>query len=464
MSIGLYEERNVITRDVCNDVENGRRFAKHFGGRVRYIQKWNKFYVYDGGKWCEDDTSRVMKFAKKTASIIYAEAADAESDSLRKDLAAWAKASHARGRLDAMIEMAKSEPPIPATHDVFDSDPWLLNCANGTVNLRNGRLLPHDATEMHTKSTGVIYPESGDDDPMAWLGFLATVFDGQTDLMQFVQRLAGMTLVGDVFEHILALLHGVGANGKSTYIETTMRAMGSYAIKCPAGLLMASHSERHPTELADLYRARLVAVCETGEGQRLDERLCKELTGGDTIRARRMREDFWQFQPSHTAYLVTNHKPTVRGVDHGLWRRLRLIPFNVVIPDEKQDKTLGKKLDAELGLILRWMVQGCLEWHRNGLNPPQTVMAATSDYRTESDTFGIWFDEAMRVDVEGEVRAADAFKAYQEWCKDANEKPANMRRFGDRMSERISGKRKCSGIIYEGVAWASEGPTGQSGQ
>jgi len=450
-----------VEQDRCNDVWNGKRFARQFGHRVRYISKWNKFYTYRAGHWAEDDTETVMKLAKRAASLIYAEAAEVESDSLRKDLVAWAKTSHGRGRLEATLEMAKPEHPIPATYDVFDADPWLLNCANGTVDLRTGNLRLHDSEDMLTRTTGVVYPTAGDDDPMEWLRFLLTMFDGQTDLISFNQRLWGITLVGQVLEHILAILHGVGANGKSTYIETGMKAMGSYALKCPAGLLMASHSERHPTELADLYRARLVAVCETGEGQRLDERLCKELTGGDTIRARRMREDFWSFQPSHTAFLVTNHKPTVRGVDHGIWRRLRPIPFNVVIPEAQQDKQLGAKLEAELPLILRWMVQGCLEWQRSGLNPPESVMAATSDYRTESDTFGIWFNEAMKVAPEGTVRASDAFKAYQEWCKDANERPLNMRRFGDRMGERIIGKRRCNGIVYEGVCWHETEPTEQ---
>jgi putative DNA primase/helicase len=227
--------------------------------------------------------------------------------------------------------------------------------------------------------------------------------------------------------------------------------MGDYAMKAPAGLLMRSHGERHPTELADLHGRRLVAVSETEEGRRLDERLVKEVTGGDTIRARRMREDFWEFEPSHQVVLVTNHKPVVRGTDNGIWRRIRLIPFTVTIPTEKEDKQLKEKLKRELPLILKWIAEGCIEWQRSGLRDPSQVMAATSSYKTESDTFALWFDGHMKVEPRGTIKASMAWECYQKWCETYEEKAMTARRFGERMAEKIVGKRSSNGTWYDGV-------------
>lgn len=282
--------------------------------------------------------------AKEVADAIYKEAALQEDPDQQESLAKWAKTSHSCIRLEAMLSLAKSEQPIPISHESLDSDPWLINCENGTVDLRTSELRPHSAGDLLTKSTGVEYAVDAGDEPILWLDFLATIFRGDAELIGFLRRLMGSALPGEVIEHLLPIFYGGGANGKSVFIETAMAAMGEYAMKAPAGLLMASRGERHPTELADLYGARLVAITETGDGQRLDERLVKETTGGDTIRARRMREDFWQFKPSHLSVLVTNHQPIVRGTDNGIWRRLRLVPFTVTIPEADQDRSFRRSV------------------------------------------------------------------------------------------------------------------------
>ncbi|WP_168206581.1 phage/plasmid primase, P4 family [Lacipirellula limnantheis] len=446
-----------VKPDTCTDVANARRFSAAHGHRIRFVYVWNKWLVFTGARWEFDVSGAVMRAAKDVADGIYKEAATCEDHDEQEALVKWAKTSHSRTRLDAMIELAKSEEPIPASHESFDADPWLLNCVNGTVDLRSGSLHPHAACDMLSKSTGVEYPVEAGDEPVLWLEFLEKIFRGDVELIGFVQRLMGSALPGEVIEHLLAIFYGGGANGKSVLIETILASLGEYAMKAPAGLLMASRGERHPTELADLFGKRLVAITETGDGQRLDERLVKETSGGDTIRARRMREDFWQFKPSHLSVLVTNHKPVVRGTDNGIWRRLRLVPFTVTIPEAQQDKRLPTKLLNERGAILRWMVQGCVEWQRSGLQAPPQVMAATEEYRGESDTFGQWFDEHLKAEPSlgymASVKASAAFASYKAWCEEIGERNLSNRRFGERMAERITGKRVSNGTYYEGISW-----------
>ena len=429
------------------DLGNGERFVAMEGDNVRYIYKWNKWLVWTGKLWAEDHHGAVARFAKQTAKAIYREAEFAKDDNEAYEITRWAKWSQSRSRLEAMIELAKSDKPIPISHESLDADPWLLNCDNGTVDLRTGALRPHDRGDLNTKTTGVEYPDEPGVDAVLFEEFLYQIFDGNAKLIRFLQRLMGSALPGVVQEHILPIFHGSGANGKSVFIETLMGAMGEYAMKAPAGLLMASRGDKHPTEFADLFGKRLVAICETGDGQRLDERMVKESTGGDTIRARRMREDFWQFQPSHLAVLVTNHRPLVRGTDHGIWRRLRLVPFTVTIPEAEQDKKLPEKLKSELPAILKWLVQGCLDWQREGLQAPDEVLAATEGYRTESDTLAMWLDECCEVGHLLEAKASVAYQDYCHWCELGKEKTLTQRAFGLRLTEQSFTRREASGRI-----------------
>jgi putative DNA primase/helicase len=229
-------------------------------------------------------------------------------------------------------------------------------------------------------------------------------------------------------------------------------------MNAPPGLLMATKSDRHPTELADLHGKRLVAAVETADGGYLSEALVKQLTGGDSIRARRMREDFWQFQVSHTVILATNHKPTIRGTDHGIWRRIRLVPFAVTIPDAEQDKQLVAKLRAEWPAILRWAVVGCIDWQRNGLGAPAEVQQATESYRTESDVLGAFLEERCIVGDGRHVRAGDLYQAYKRWADEHGEHVESLTRFGGRITERgfSKGRDYHNRVVYLGLGLVSD--------
>nr|WP_261360804.1 phage/plasmid primase, P4 family [Aeoliella straminimaris] len=421
------------------------RFGMHF----RYVGTWNKWLVWEGGRWRRDDTAAVHRLAQSTVRAIFDEARDEPDDARRNSLAKWALSSQSNGRLESMIKIAATQPEIAIHHDELNRHPHLLNCQNGVVDLRTGDLLPHDPHHLLTQTTGLDYPTESVS-PELWLETLGTIFAGDTSMVQFVQRLFGLGVLGEVVEHLLAIFHGAGANGKSLVVETAMGAMGDYAVKAPRDFCIASKHEQHPTAIADLYSRRLVVITETGDGQRLDEALIKELTGGDTLRARRMREDYWQFTPSHLALMVTNHQPMVKGTDNGIWRRLKMVPFDVVIPPEKQDPELPRKLKAEWPKILRWMVDGYLDYQRRGLDPPAAVQEATNAYRSEMDSFGVFINECCTLG-QG-LLAKGLYKSYSNWCDQRGEKPVAGKTFAKRMDTTpgISSYRS-NGTVYEGI-------------
>lgn len=434
------------------DTGNGERFASQHGFNVRHCHPWSKTLIWDGRRWALDESGEEMRLAKRTARSIWLEAAKAESEATRKRLGDWAAASEKRDRLNAMIALARSEQPIPISVETMDSDGWLLNVENGTVDLHTGQLREHRREDYLTKLCPLEYPTEAGDDPVLWLEFLDRIFAGNAPLIRFVQKLMGLSLVGEVVEHILPICWGGGANGKSVLIETWLGMLGGdYASKAAANLLMTTKHDRHPTELATLHGKRLVAAVESADGSRLSESLMKELTGGDSIQARRMREDFWQFRPSHTVVLATNHKPVIRGTDLGIWRRIRLIPFTVTIPEAEQDKHLASRLRAEWPSILRWAVAGCLDWQRNGLQAPDEVSRATEGYRADSDLLGEFISECCVTGEHYEVQAKVLYARYKAWTEERGEFVETQTRIGLRLAERGLRKEKRQRVFYRGI-------------
>ncbi|MEM9186091.1 MAG: phage/plasmid primase, P4 family [Planctomycetota bacterium] len=439
------------------DVGNGERFARDHAKVARYVGAWRRWLVWNGKRWKLDDEWAVMRLAKRTAKEIISDARGIENAELQEDIAKHWIASQARSRLDSMVYLAASEKPFPINHEHLDADSELLNCGNGVVDLTTGELLPHSSGRLMSLSTNVEYPDDAGAESPLWLDFLDRIFAGDVDLIRFLQRLMGVALFGEQREHLLPVFHGNGANGKSVFVSAVQHALGEYAVAAPPGLLIASNNERHPTELAVLFRRRLVVVSETRDAQRLDEGLVKAITGGDRIAARRMREDFWEFNPSHLAIVVTNHRPIVRGTDNGIWRRLRLVPFEVTIPPEEQDRTLPEKLRREAPAILKWMVQGCLDWQRHRLSEPPAVMVATQEYRTESDTLARWIaDECVELAV-ATMLAGDGFACYQAWCEREGEAAMSLKKFGERMRSKYANRRSKKGRIYEGIGLRGDG-------
>jgi putative DNA primase/helicase len=418
------------------EVANALRLAKKHGVNVRWCDPWGKFLVWDGRRWAVDQECRADALAKDIFQSLWDEIAalgrSSEVDDELKELLRFAKQTGTAHGIEAMLKLVRSEPGIAISPNALDTDPWSFNVANGTIDLRTGKLRPHRREDRMTKLCPVTYDPAADC-PM-WLRFLGDVTAGDTALQRYLRKAAGCSLTGDTREHVLFFLYGTGANGKSTFVNTVLEMMGpDYAMKAPPDLLLVKSKDAHPTERADLAGKRFVACIEADEGKRLAEALVKELTGNDPLRARHMREDFWQFQPTHKVWLAANHKPIIRGTDLGIWRRIKLIPFIVTLPDDKQDKGLQEKLRAELAGILNWALLGCIEWQAEGLAEPQAVASATSGYRRQQDVLGGFLEECCVVAPDVRARAGDLLAAYRHWSGDDR---MTQRRLGETLTER----------------------------
>ncbi len=416
------------------DMGNAERLVQAHGQDLRYCHLLGKWVVWDGCRWRIDARGDVVRLAKDTVRSIYTEAAEAGDEDTRKATAKHAVRSEGAARLDAMITLAQSEPGVPVDPDELDRNRWLLNVRNGTIDLRNGELLPHDRGHLITKLATVDY------DPAAtcptFEAFLERIMAGNDGLIRFLQRAAGYSLTGDTSERALLILHGEGRNGKSTLLEVLRTILGDYAVRTPTDTLMAKRDTGIPNDVAALRGARFVSASEADEGRRLAEATIKDLTGGDTISARFMRGEFFNFAPEFKLWLGTNHKPVIRGTDRAIWDRIRLVPFAVRIPDADQDKRLREKLLDEAPGILAWAVEGCLAWQQDGLGEPQEVRDATAGYRAEMDVLGAFLEDRCVVHERAQVTAKALYAAYQEWCDETGEKPLTQKAVGLRLAER----------------------------
>jgi putative DNA primase/helicase len=413
------------------DTANGQRLAARYGGELKYVGPWG-WLSWDGRRWRRDDLGQVERLAKDTAFAIYHEAADAAPNDLQaKAVATWAKASLMRSKLDAMLWAAQSEESIVTRSTDFDANKWLFNCLNGTIDLHTGKLKPHDRDDRITRLAPV------DFDPAAkcelWLEFLATIFDDNGPLIAFFQKAVGYSLTGDTSEQSWFLLHGTGANGKSTAMQVLLKLTGEYGLQADPSAFLAKSHDTVSNDIARLHGARFVSAIEVGEGRRLAEVTVKQLTGGDTMTARFLYKESFEFNPELKLWLVGNHKPRITGTDNATWRRVLMIPFNVTIPPAKRDTELPNKLIAELPGILAWAVRGCLAWQKDRLQPPAIVTTATEAYRNEQDVIGGWLSECciQEPNVWAPSKALlDSYHAYSDDTK------LSARELGRRLAER----------------------------
>ena len=360
----------------------------------------------------------------------------------------WAKECQKATVTAHVLALARSK--LKMSSDIFDTDPWLLNCPNGTLDLRTGNLRPHRPEDLLTMLAGADYIE--DAKAPRWEAFICRILGGSVELVRFVQKAAGYSLTGLTTEQVFFVPYGTGANGKSTFTGILTEAAGDYGKALPRGLLIAQKFEGHPTMLADLFRVRIAVSSEVKAGTEWDEERIKALTGGDKIKARRMREDFWDFSPTHKIWLNTNHQPATKDNSEGFWRRIRLIPFTVTIPREERDPNLMEKLREELPGILAWAVQGCLLWHREGLGCPDEVVAATSQYRERQDPFGRFLAECCDLQADLRVQARDLQQAHDRWAQQFREERLSPKELSTTMLERGFQGKKASAVYYFGLA------------
>jgi putative DNA primase/helicase len=439
------------------EVANAQRLVEQHGANLRYCARWQHFLVWDGRRFKRDAGAiAVERLAKATVRTIYTEAGEAKEAGERKDLSRWAQQSETRSQIANMIALTRSEPGIAIEPEQLDADPWLLNCRNGTLNLRTGEMHEHCREDLITKLVDVDYISNAD--CPTWLALLERILPTE-GLRHFFQRAVGYSLTGDTREQVLFMCLGTGANGKTTTMEGCSRLLGDYGRRTDFGTFLAQDQERVRNDLAGLVGARFVSAVEVDQGRRLSEVVVKELTGGDTISARFLYGEFFEFTPQFKLWLAANHKPEVRGADHAIWRRIRLIPFTVTIPVAEQDRTLPEQLQAELPGMLAWAVRGCLEWQAHGLSEPDEVRDATLAYKEEMDILGGFISDRCAVAVGNKESAASLFDAYVVWAQDSGEQPVTKRTFGRLLRDRGFADGKGTGGVRMWVGLCLSGGT-----
>lgn len=438
------------------DSANADAIVREHGKGYLYVVEWEAWIAWDGKRWDRTGArARVLHAAMLTARLEHYRASvrlreleeeyrqsllqkqrDEEMEARIKNeqrVLKWHEQSQNMSRIEAAAKALETR--LVVSMKDLDRDPWLLNVANGTLDLRTADLRPHEPSDRITQICDVEWDDNAR--APAWEAFVHGAMGKDLTLTLYLQRLIGYSLTALTTEHLLVFFHGEGNNGKSTFVQTLRALLGEYACSAPRDLLFEDKSgQRHPAELARLYGKRMAVCAEVGEHVTLDEAKVKDLTGGDAIAVRRMREDFWDLEPTHTLFVAGNHKPIVRGNDLGIWRRIRLIPWLVIVEAKDVDRDLPRKLRAEASGILRWAVQGCLEWQRIGLETPTVVLEATTEYRAESDALGEFLDKHMVFEAAGRVSRQSLRERYEAWCVEAGHKPFGPKKVGQRLRER----------------------------
>ena len=401
-------------------------FAECYAESLRYIDKTGRWLGWDGIRWKDDETQLARYFAR---GICRGRAACCNEKQAR-----LARNIASAKTVAAVERLAQSDRRLVATVDQFDSDPWALNTPAGIIDLRSGRMRPHDPAAFMTKVTAV--PPDFEMPTPIWEKFLKRIFDENLPLIEFNQRVAGYALTGSTQEHSLFFCFGCGANGKSTYLNQLIAAVGDYHRTAPIETFTSSTNDHHPTGIAGLRGARMVTAVEVEEGRRWNESRIKALTGADKITARLMRQDFFDFVPQFKLLASGNHKPGLRSVDEAIRRRINLIPFAVTIPPEERDPELADKLKAELPGILAWMVVGCADWQEHGLAPPKIVTDSTAAYLESEDALSAWLDDMAERDLQGLTKISDLFGSWSRWANLAGEFVGTSKRFSQSLESR----------------------------
>lgn len=420
---------------LCTDAGNAQGIAKDHREHVRFVHDWKCWVMWDGRRWREDTSGAIIALAEEYVRGLYAAAVDLPNAEHRKKLAAHAIKCLGRQRLEAAVELLKAENGISIRQETLDAEPLLINCRNGVLNLDTDELLPHHPSFMMTKLAGAEYRP--DARCPTWERFIKEVTLGREELAGYLQRALGYALTGDTSEQVLFLLHGVGANGKSTLLDVVRSVLGDYARTASFDTFLAQRQAGSPRDdLAYLSGARFVCATEPRADGRLDESVVKQLTGGEAISCRRLYGPIFEYRPTYKLFLACNQKPTIRGTDHGIWRRVKLVPFDMVVPENQQRKHLAEELLEERDGILTWMVRGCRDWLFMGLSTPNEVNEVTEEYREDFDPFGEFIRECCDVGPQLSAPAMELYRAYKAFCEKGGVPAHSMTSLGRYLSER----------------------------
>ena len=444
-------------QDPFTDVWNANLLFEKYGDVLKYCDALGGWFIWDGSHWKKDDAFQILRLAKNTVKQMY-QMAKVRND---KFLFKHAVKSESEMKLKSMVNLTRCEKGIAVNNNQFDSDSYLLNCKNGTLNLETGELRLHTREDYLTRKIELNYDPNLD--CPEWKRFLMTVFQGDTQIIDFMQKAVGYSLSGSIKEQCIFILYGIGMNGKSTFLKHIFRILGDYALNTPASTLMEKYNDSIPNDIARLKGVRFVTALESGKTRVLAEAQIKQLTGDDPISARFLHCEYFDFFATFKIFFATNHKPNISGTDKGIWRRIRTIPFEKVIAQEEVDKELDGKLSKEYEGILAWAVEGFKKWQQEGLGEVAKIIEATNEYQEESDVIGSYIEERCLVGPECKVQTSVFLKDVQSWAKDNGLRYVNRNEFIDYMKRKgfVKERQTCGegrgNIFWRGVGLKVEG-------
>ncbi|ANS51273.1 DNA primase [Bacillus thuringiensis] len=416
------EARPADRKFMLTEMGNAERIVAEYGHVIRFVNG-SGWYTWDGKRWKEDRSRKVERITSKTLRNLL------KSEDERE--VKWGRQCEKRViRMNSIKDMI---PLVPAQREAFDTHPYVLNVENGVIDLKTGELLPHNRDFMLTKMVNIEF-KKGEDCPN-WKAFLESIFkdtEGNTDyeLIDFIQKSIGYSLTSDISEQVMFFLYGSGRNGKSTFINMIKNLLGDYAKQTNSETFIKKKNDNGANnDIARLVGSRFVSAVESEEGQQLSEGLVKQITGGEPITARFLRQEYFEFQPEFKVFFTTNHKPIIKGIDEGIWRRVRMIPFTITIPKEKINRKLSEKLSLEISGILNWAIEGCLKWQREGLGEPKSIRVATDKYKEEMDIIEPFIVDRCFLSPLAKIEAKELYTVYSRWCEDEGEIALKNRTF-----------------------------------
>lgn len=412
------------------ELGNAERIVYYHGDNIRYCNEL-EWLIWNGKQWQEDSKRNIEALAAKTLRGLYQESKTEEDRYRAKQLNDWAKKCEKRAiRINSILDV---RPMVSIKKKDLDAHKFLFNCDNGVIDLRTGELTNHERDLLFSKISPIEYKKSAE--CPNWMSFLESIFltpDGKADheLIEYLQKAIGYALTGDTKEQVMFFLFGNGRNGKSTFINVIQDILGDYSRQTNSDTFLKKKNDSGiNNDVARLDGARFVSAVESEEGQQLSEALVKQITGGEKMSARFLRQEYFEFTPEFKVFFTTNHKPIIKGGDNGIWRRIKLIPFTVTIPEEKIDADLPEKLKMEMPGVLRWVVEGCLKWQAEGLKDPKAVKEATKGYREDMDILGPYINENCTVSDDEKIEAKTLFENYKKWCYQNDEMDLKNRSF-----------------------------------
>ena len=450
IKIGLIEPTINKTIDPAEssmtDWARAKIFADNHRDIVRYSYTMNCWYIWDGKRWKPDHSGGIFQLAKLTIHNMYNDVLPNIDDyDKKKKFAISLVRAENQHALKAMLDSASNEPDIPIDVLDFDKQLDMINVNNGVVCLNTGKLLPHDKNYNMTKMLSLDYDRGAKCD--TWLDFLNTTFQGDSELIEFIQRFLGYSLTGYTDEQVFCIFYGHGSNGKGTLIDTVMNVMGEYAKTTEPETIIKKKYERSSTnDLADLWGSRFVTTSETETYQELDEGRIKRITGQDPIKCRFLYKELFEYIPEYKLILLTNHEPIIKSHDYSIWRRVLKVPFNMKLPREQWNLNLRRELLDEREGIFNWLVKGAVAWKKDGLKIPDAVIKATEEYKEELDVIGDFITMCADTGVKYSVKNTHLYKCYEQWCEATMNKPFATNTFSRALIERGFSNIKINGM------------------